>query len=75
MKAYIVERLRLADRVAKLLDVPHLKHKLAHLAHHGEGWAHRVYLGLVSVEVKYWYGKAAVIILVMEVLIYLTREE
>jgi hypothetical protein len=42
-------------------------HKTHHVLHsQGEGWGHRVYLGLVGVEVKYWYGKAAIAILVIE---------
>lgn len=75
MKAYIVERLKLADRLARLLDMVHLKHKLNHLAHHSEGWAHRCYLLLASIEVKYWYGKFAALILIIEAVVFLTKEE
>lgn len=50
-------------------------HKCLHKTHHllhsqGEGWAHRAYLGMVGIEVKYWYGKAAIAILAIEALCY-----
>lgn len=31
------------------------------LIHHGEHFAHMAYLGLVSVESHYWYGKVAAV--------------
>lgn len=37
------------------------------LVHKGEHFCHMTYLGLVSVEVKYWYGKAAAVMLVLTV--------
>lgn len=36
--------------------------------HRVDHWAHRSYLLLVSVEVKYWYGKAAMVMLVLEII-------
>lgn len=57
-------------KVVKTVDVGFI-HKVLHKTHEvlhsqGESWGHRVYLGLVSIEVKYWYGKAAIAILVIE---------
>lgn len=50
------------------------KHSLARAGHflhiQGESWGHRAYLGLVGIEVKYWYGKAALAILAIELAVW-----
>lgn len=38
------------------------------LVHKGEHFAHMAYLGLVSVESHYWYGKAAMVMLVLTIM-------
>lgn len=45
------------------------------LAHSGENWAHRGYLALVGFEVKYWYGKAAILILILECILFFCKED
>lgn len=67
---YAKARLRLAEGLASW----HPGAKLHAYIHDSEKWAHRAYLTLVGVEVKYWYGKAAIAILVIEVLAYLMHE-
>lgn len=42
-------------------------HDLHEFCHRVDHWVHRSYLLLVSIEVKYWYGKAAMVMLVLEV--------
>lgn len=67
---YAKARLRLAQGLAAW----HPGARAHAYIHHSESWAHRVYLALVGVEVKYWYGKAAIVILVIEVLAWLMHE-
>lgn len=45
-----------------------------HFVHSGESWAHRAYLLCVAVEVKYWYGTAAIVVLVLECVLFFCRE-
>lgn len=50
-------------------------HSLHEYVHRADSWAHRSYLLLVGIEVKYWYGKAAIVLLVLEVLAIFLHEE
>lgn len=50
----------------------HTVHEFVHRADH---WVHRSYLFLVSIEVKYWYGKAALVLLVIEIISIFVHEE
>jgi hypothetical protein len=43
--------------------------------HKGEHFAHMTYLGFVSVEVKYWYGKVAAVMLVLTIIGLFLHEE
>jgi hypothetical protein len=43
------------------------------IVHQGDHWAHRAYLVCVSLEVHYWYGKVALIMLVFEVMSVFTH--
>jgi hypothetical protein len=45
------------------------------VVHKGEHFAHMTYLGLVSVETKYWYGKAAGVMLIIAVVSLFIHEE
>lgn len=45
------------------------------LVHKGEHFAHMTYLGLVSVESHYWYGKVACLMLVIAVVSLFIHEE
>jgi hypothetical protein len=45
------------------------------VVHKGEHFAHMTYLGLVSVETRYWYGKVAGVMLVIAVVSLFIHEE
>lgn len=49
-------------------------HTLHEFLHRMDHWVHRSYLLLVSIEVHYWYGKIAMVMLVLEVVSIFMQE-